>query len=81
MSASSRRRELVRDGGPGHAHRDGADHGGSHCHGDISLDLESGWVRRASRLERVVSETKDSGVPDPIHGVAEPAIAIRNLTR
>ncbi|MBN1504490.1 MAG: hypothetical protein JW952_05480, partial [Candidatus Eisenbacteria bacterium] len=52
--------------------------GSSHYSGDISKDLETNWVRRATMTELVVSETTLPMTPSKIGSVIERAILIRN---
>jgi hypothetical protein len=54
--------------------------GSSHYWGDIYKDLQSRWVRKATLTEIVVSETTIKGMPDKIHGIAERAITVLNVT-
>jgi hypothetical protein len=54
--------------------------GSSHYRGDISLDLVSLWIRKATMTEMVVSETTVPGMDSKIHGVIERTIKLRNAT-
>jgi hypothetical protein len=53
--------------------------GSSHYHGDIYLDLDTGWIQKAGLTEMVVSETTMPGAASRIHGVAERTIQLRAM--
>jgi len=51
--------------------------GSSHYWGDIYKDLSTGWIRKASLHEIVISETTVPGI-DKIHSVIERSISIKS---
>jgi hypothetical protein len=53
--------------------------GSSHYWGDIYKDLASGWVRKATLTELVVSETVLPNSPKPMDAVIERSILVRNV--
>lgn len=54
--------------------------GASHYKGDIFIDLETRWVKRAEMTELVVSETSLPGMKDKIGGIVERQLKIESVT-
>jgi hypothetical protein len=55
--------------------------GGSHYLGDIYIDLRTQWVRKATLVEFVVSETSGAVLPQKMHSVSERRLLLRALNK
>lgn len=55
--------------------------GGSQYKGDLYLDLETGWVRKATLDEFVVTRTSGSGIPDTINSYTVRHLLLRSISR
>jgi hypothetical protein len=54
--------------------------GASHYKGDIYVDLTTHWVRKAVMDELVVTESTVPTLPQPVNGIIERNVTIRNVT-
>jgi hypothetical protein len=55
--------------------------GGSEYKGDIYIDLETGWVRKVTLDEFVVTETETANAPTKIHGYTVRHILLRLISQ
>ena len=55
--------------------------GSSHYYGDIYIDLATGWARKVTMGEVVVSETTVPGLPNKIDAAIERNLTIRNISK
>lgn len=55
--------------------------GASHYWGDLYVDLNTQWLRKATLSEIVVSETSGAVLPQKIHGVIERALLLESISK
>jgi hypothetical protein len=55
--------------------------GGSHYWGDLYVDLDTQWLRKATLSEVVVSETSGAVLPQKMHGVVERALLLESISK